>query len=109
MSIAETLDPPYYAVVFTSVRSSIDDGYDDMAACMVELAQAQPGFLGVESVRENGVGITVSYWTSAEAVARWKQQVEHRQAQHYGRTCWYRRYRVRVARVERDYGFDIEG
>ncbi len=61
--IAKTPQPPYYAVVFTSVRSTADEGYADTAPKMVALASGQPGFLGVESVRDpDGLGITVSYW-----------------------------------------------
>lgn len=94
---------PYYAVIFTSVRTEVDDGYEAMAERMVELAEQQPGFLGVESARENGLGITVSYWASEEAISSWKSQVDHLDAQRQGREKWYIRYRVRVARVERDY------
>lgn len=104
--IAATPKPPYYVVVFTSQRSGVDAGYDDTAQRMLELAAQQPGFLGVESVRDDALGITVSYWDSEEAIARWKRVAEHREAQTNGRDKWYRRYKVRIARVERDYGFD---
>lgn len=103
--IASTPKPPYFAVVFTSERAGIDAGYQEMAARMVELAARQPGFLGVESVRDGDLGITVSYWSSEEAIARWKRHAEHREAQAGGRAKWYRRYRVRITRVEREYGF----
>ena len=103
--IATTPKPPYYAVIFTSLRTEADGGYDQMAARMVELAAQQPGFLGVESVRDTGgLGITVSYWESEGAIRRWKAQAEHRQAQEKGRARWYADYQLRVARVERDYG-----
>jgi len=76
-----------------------------MAERMVELAAQQPGFLGVESVRDaGGLGITVSYWESEEAIARWKANAEHQIAQDAGKKTWYGEYRIRVARVERDYG-----
>lgn len=104
--IARTPEPPYYVVVFTSVRSHVDDGYDETSRRMVELAAEQPGFLGIESVRDGEFGVTVSYWDSPEAITRWKRQVEHRAAQEKGRQAWYRRYRVRVARVEREHGFE---
>jgi heme-degrading monooxygenase HmoA len=106
--IAPTPSPPYYAVVFTSQRNDLDAaGYAAAADRMVELAAQQPGFLGVESVRQaDGTGITVSYWSSLEAIRNWKRHVEHVSAQERGRTHWYRQYRVRVCRVERDYGFD---
>ena len=71
---------------------------------MVQLASQQPGFLGIESVREGGVGITISYWASEEAVVQWKGNLEHRDAQAQGRRKWYSQYRVRVAKIERDYG-----
>ena len=104
-AIATTPAPPYYAVVFTSQRAAPDADYDRMAARMVELAAQQPGYLGVESVRDaDGLGITVSYWASETAIADWKRQVEHAAARERGRRDWYRHYRVRVARVERDYG-----
>ncbi|MFG6179552.1 antibiotic biosynthesis monooxygenase family protein [Halomonas sp. THAF12] len=101
--IAETPAPPYYAVIFSSLRSEVDAGYAAMAERMMALAAEQPGFLGVESARE-GLGITVSYWSDLEAVRRWKAQAEHREAQRMGRERWYSRYRVRIARVEREYG-----
>jgi heme-degrading monooxygenase HmoA len=104
--IAETPDPPYYAVVFTSVRTATDDGYADTAAKMVTLASEQPGFLGVESVREQGgLGITVSYWKDKESIRSWKNHAVHQQAQKFGRDKWYRSYRIRVAKVTKEYGF----
>ncbi|MBY9082351.1 antibiotic biosynthesis monooxygenase [Paenibacillus sp. HN-1] len=102
--IANTPEPPYYAVIFTSERSAGDDGYAEMADEMVKLAAAHPGFLGVESARE-GVGITVSYWESLEAIHNWKQNERHMIAQQKGMSDWYLRYKTRVCKVERDYGF----
>ena len=103
--IANTPTPPYYAVIFTSLRTDVVEEYSDTATRMVELAHEQPGFLGVESARE-GVGITVSYWDSLEAIRAWKQQAEHRMAQQTGRDRWYESYKTRICKVERDYGFD---
>jgi heme-degrading monooxygenase HmoA len=102
--IAKTPEPPYYAVIFTSIRTVGDNGYGLMAERMVELAAQQPGFIGLESAREK-LGVTVSYWDSLEAIKQWKQQVEHREAQRLGRSDWYAAFQVRIARVERDYGF----
>jgi heme-degrading monooxygenase HmoA len=105
--IAKTPEPPYYAVVFTSQRSEADaEGYEQMAARMAELAAQQPGFLGAESVRDSsGVGITVSYWASLDAIRAWKQQEEHLAAQQQGRSLWYAAYRLRISKVEREYGW----
>ena len=95
--------PPYYAVIFTSLRSGDSRGYDQMAARMVELARAQPGFLGIETVRDDRAGITVSYWRDLASIAAWKANAEHRIAQKLGSDRWYDHYEVRVARVERAY------
>lgn len=101
-TIAVTPPPPYYAVIFTSLRTSVDGGYGDTAQCMIDLAAQQPGFLGVESARE-GVGITVSYWESLEAIAAWKRNSEHQVAQKRGRAEWYSGFCLRVCKVERAY------
>jgi heme-degrading monooxygenase HmoA len=99
------MKPPYYAVIFTSTRTSVEDGYAEMATQMVELAQQQDGFLGVESAR-NEVGITVSYWRDLESIQNWKNQLDHLQAQEKGKSTWYENYTVRIALVEREYSFD---
>ncbi|MGY3853345.1 antibiotic biosynthesis monooxygenase family protein [Aeromonas allosaccharophila] len=101
--IANTPEPPYYAVIFTSLRTDEDAGYGAMAERMVELAQRQSGFLGMESARD-GVGITVSYWRDLESIRHWKAELEHKEAQRLGREKWYSAFKTRIARVERDYG-----
>jgi heme-degrading monooxygenase HmoA len=102
-SLAPTPRPPYFAVIFTSVRTDDDNGYGEAAKQMLELASKQPGFLGFESARQE-IGISVSYWASQEAIAAWKEDVMHRQAQARAKE-WYQAFRVRVCRVEREYGF----
>lgn len=101
--IAETPEPPYFAVIFTSTRTEGDHGYSEMADRMVELARQQTGFLGIESARE-AVGITVSYWSDLDAIKNWKANVEHLAAQKTGRKSWYVSFKVRISKVERDYG-----
>ena len=97
--------PPYYAVIFTSRRTTGDRGYGEMAARMAELAAQQPGFLGLESARGvDGLGITVSYWRDEASILAWKGDREHQQAQRAGRQTWYAGYEVRIAKVERAYG-----
>jgi heme-degrading monooxygenase HmoA len=97
--------PPYYAVIFTSELAAPAEGYEETAERMEALAREQPGFLGFDSVRGgNGNGVTVSYWESLEAIRAWKAVREHREAQAKGRERWYDRYRVRIARVDEDYG-----
>ena len=102
--IAQTPVPPYYAVIFTSVRTDGDQGYAEMADQMVELASLQDGFLGVESAR-NDVGITVSYWRDLASIQKWKEHTEHALAREKGRTVWYSQFKTRICLVERDYEF----
>jgi len=101
--IANTPKPPYYAVIFSNIQTNDLNGYEASADLMVTLAEQQPGFLGIESVRE-GLGITVSYWASEEAILNWKRNMDHQVAQSRGREQWYSAFKVRVAKVERDYG-----
>ena len=95
---------PYYAVIFTSTRTDIDNGYAAMAEQMEKLAKQQPGYLGIESAREE-VGITVSYWKNLEAIANWKANTDHLFAQQNGIKDWYSWYKVRICLVEREYDF----
>ena len=106
-ALAQTPHPPYYAVVFTSLRTDVDDaGYAATSDEMAALASAQPGYLGVESARgASGVGITVSYWASLEAIRAWKEHAQHRVAQRLGKEKWYRAYALRICKVERAYDF----
>ncbi len=98
-----------YAVVFTSLRTEGDGGYAQTSEEMVRLASAQPGFLGVESVRgADGLGITVSYWRDEASIRAWRENADHGTARRAGRERWYRAYRVRVCKVEREYGFEAE-
>lgn len=103
--------PPYYAVVFSSIRHvRPDDGYAETAARMDELARIQPGLLAVESARgADGVGITVSYWATLADVTAWGRHAEHLLAQQRGRDEWYRWYAPRVCRVERAVEFTRPG
>ncbi len=99
--------PPYYAVIFTSVRTDADgDGYDSAARRMVALAAGREGFLGMDSARSHdGLGITVSYWTTEAAIQAWQRDAEHLEAQRMGREAWYSSFELRVCRVERARSF----
>ncbi|MBC8110567.1 MAG: antibiotic biosynthesis monooxygenase [Verrucomicrobia bacterium] len=105
MNIAKTPDPPYFAVIFTSLRTENGEGYEETALLMETLAVQQAGYLGHESARD-GLGITVSYWESLEAIRHWKRQTDHLFAQQNGRKKWYEVYQVRICKVERQYGFE---
>lgn len=105
--IAKTPEPPYYAVIFTSQRTEGDRGYGKMADKMVELVSQQKGFLGMESARDEGLGITVSYWESLECIKDWKENSAHRVAQEKGKTKWYKNFSLRVCRVEKHNFFEM--
>ena len=100
--IANTPEPPYYAVIFTNLQSDDTQGYGDMAERMQALASEQPGYLGFESARD-GLGIAVSYWRDLDSIANWKANAEHLVAQRNGRERWYTHYTTRICKVEREY------
>lgn len=95
---------PFYAVIFSSLRTPGDNGYAAMAGRMEELAAGIPGYLGIQSARnQDGFGITVSYWRDEESIAQWRRHTEHVLAQERGKREWYKYYELRVARVERSW------
>jgi len=102
--IADTPKTSYFAVIFTSVMTEDDYGYEDMANKLVELAKQQDGFLGVDSAR-SALGITVSYWRDLDAVKKWKENSDHKLAREKGREIWYKSFKTRIAKVESDYDF----
>ena len=102
----KSISSPYYAVIFTSTHTKNIEGYSEMAIAMENLAKKQDGYLGIESAR-NSIGITVSYWSSLEAIKIWKQQSDHLLAQQKGREEWYNWYHVRICKVEREYEFKL--
>lgn len=103
--IANTPKPPYYAVIFSSLKTNDTDGYNEMANKMEELVKNQVGFLGMESVR-NKLGITISYWKNLDAIKQWKANMAHIEAREKGKSNWYKKFKVRICKVERDYDFE---
>ena len=99
--MTESVTLPYYAVIFTSELAEEHTGYEAMAEEVLTLAEQQPGFLGFESAR-NELGISISYWDSLEAISAWREHSFHQLAQEKGKRDWYKNYRIRIARVERD-------
>ena len=104
-SMSSTASKECYAVIFSSQLTAIDEEYHRVAARMEALAQSMPGFLGVESVRNDLTAITVSYWSSEEAIHQWRKHPEHLDAQARGKSWWYQRYTLRVAKVSRQVEF----
>lgn len=107
MKIAQTPPPPYYAVVFCSTLRDETSGYHEMSELILELANQQKGFLGFESAREE-IGISISYWKDIESIRDWKNQSDHLIAQQLGKDIWYKTYRIRICRVDREYGFGLD-
>jgi heme-degrading monooxygenase HmoA len=105
--ISKTPEPPYYVVIFTSIRTDGDNGYSEVADLMVDLAKQQDGFLGMESAR-NELGITVSYWQDLNAIKKWKDNAKHSIAREKGKDIWYKSFKTRIAKVERDSDFEKE-
>ncbi|HVY88728.1 MAG TPA: antibiotic biosynthesis monooxygenase [Hyphomonadaceae bacterium] len=109
MTIATTPKPPYYAAIFSSFATGADaDGHGQAAVQMVELAMKQPGFIGFEygDPRADKFSLFVSYWRSDADIRAWKQVADHLAIQEKGKSAWYSSYRIRIAKVERDYGRD---
>lgn len=101
--ISQTPKPPYYAVIFTSIKSDHLENYAEEALRMENLVKSQPGYLGHESASSE-IGITVSYWKDLESIKAWKKQNDHSLAQIQGKSTWYSHYKVRICKVEKEYG-----
>ena len=103
--IVANLQIPYYAVIFSTVLSENTDGYIAAAKRMEVLAKQQKGFLGIESARAE-IGITISYWKTLADISAWKNNVDHTEVRKLGREKWYKKYQLRICKVERAYGFE---
>ena len=103
--IVDNLQAPYYAVIFTTLLEKDIEGYLETATRMEDLAKLQEGYLGIESARSE-VGITVSYWKNLNNIVAWKNNIEHTEARNLGREKWYKKYQLRICKVEREYGFE---
>lgn len=107
MAQANTPQPPYYAAIFSSTHTGSHEGYAEDTETILELARQHPGFLGIEAAGDDNLSIAVSYWDSDEAIRAFKELAEHLVIQKRGRETYYKSYKMRVARVERDYGFNV--
>lgn len=95
------------AVIFISRRNAADpQGYEKASEDMAAEAARQPGYVGIDSVRDaSGEGITVSYWADEAAAMAWRAHAGHSLIRAQGRTDWYDRYEVVVADVSRGYSW----
>ena len=80
-------------------RAGIDrDAYDAQAEAMEAMARAQPGFLSFNGfVADDGGGVAISEWESAEAARAWGRVAEQRAAKADGRARWYGEYTLMMA------------
>ena len=106
-NIIKTPKTPYYAVIFTSIRTLGDKGYGKMGEEIEKEISDQIGFLGAESMRnDQGFGVTISYWKNLESINKWKKNPLHIIAKEKGKKLWYYNYMLRLCKVEYDHYFD---
>ncbi len=103
--MVNTPEPPYYVAIFSSTHTGRHDGYEEDTQTILNLAQQQPGFLGIEAAGDDNLSLAVSYWDSDTSIQSFKELAEHLIIQQKGRDTYYQNYKVRVAKVEREYGF----
>jgi len=105
--IANTPQPPYIAAIFTSIRTDVEEGYEQMNELTITELDSIEGYLGYKAFRdENGFGVNVSYWKDMEALKNWRDNTLHQKAQELGKEKWYTNYKLRICTVERDYEFE---
>jgi heme-degrading monooxygenase HmoA len=104
--ISKTPEPPYYAVVFTSINADVDHTeHVEMSARLVQRASTYEGFLGIEAARNSdGTGVAAVYWQDLDSMRAWAQDPEHQVAKRKGREIWYSHYMIRICKVEQEYG-----
>ncbi|MDB2521272.1 antibiotic biosynthesis monooxygenase [Flavobacteriaceae bacterium] len=102
--IISTPPTPYYAVIFTSILDEHDPEYFRMNDMLRQQAEKLDGFLGEDSAR-NDYGISISYWKDLDSIQQWRQNADHQWAKQKGRKDFYKEYKIRIARVEREYDF----
>ena len=89
-------------MIFTSKRTPTTTATAWSRSAWLTSARATTGS-SAQSVRGDGVGITVSYWRDEAAILALETDTEHERPSG-GQRTWYSDYHVRVAKVERAYG-----
>jgi heme-degrading monooxygenase HmoA len=93
---------------FSAARGRRDD-YLALAAALGERLKGFDGFVSIERFQSLGDPsryVSLSFWRDEEAVRRWRNLEQHREAQARGRGGIFSDYRLRVAQVMRDYTLD---
>lgn len=83
------------------------DDYAAMADEMLARARTMPGFVDFKSFRApDGERLSVIRWENEAGLRAWADDARHRIAQRLGRERWYASFRLEVASVVREYGFE---
>lgn len=100
------------AVIFEfTVAPDGEEGYFGWAERLAGSVRGADGFISVErfeSRTEAGKFLSLSFWRDERAVAAWRADALHREAQGAGKGGIFSRFRLRVARVTRETAFSEE-
>ena len=93
---------------FTPAEGRFPDYMRLVDGLRADLEKAE-GFLSLErfeSITTQGKFVSLQFWRDEECVRKWRTLQKHREAQKQGRAGIFEDYRLRIAEVSRDYGFD---
>ena len=93
-----------YAVIFKAEINELDQSYSETVVRMRELAISKYGCIEFTAVTEGKQEVAISYWSSEEQIAAWREDPEHKVAQERGHFKWYKSYKVQIVKVVREYG-----
>ncbi|MDA8109906.1 MAG: antibiotic biosynthesis monooxygenase [Betaproteobacteria bacterium] len=96
---------------FTPAEGRMQE-YLDLAAALKPELERIDGFISIErfsSLTTPGKYVSISFWRDEEAVRKWRNLPQHREAQARGRGGVFADYRLRVASVLRDYTMNERG
>ena len=96
-----------YAVIFeVEVKPDGKDIYLNIASKLKEQLQQTVGFISIErfqSLVSEGKLLSLSFWEDMDSIDAWKKNLDHMNAQSKGRSSLFKDYRIRIAKVEKDY------
>ncbi len=96
-----------FAVIFevTPKREGKEE-YLKIASELRKFLENREGFISIErfkSLTEEGKILSLSFWKDEATIEKWRNLLEHRAAQKQGKENLFHSYRIRVAKVVRDY------
>ena len=95
------------AVIFEVVPTKEGKAeYLEIAATLRQFLENRDGFISIErfqSLTDENKILSLSFWRDETAVAAWRNELEHRNAQKKGKESLFHSYRIRVAEIVRDY------